>query len=79
VLRSRPVTLLLAGAVGALLVAGLAVHGVGGGLILAVVAVLLVLLSSATWAHLHPRGRVVRVVVIAFVSGIAVAKLVGAI
>jgi len=75
--RSRLTTLLVAAAVGALFVAGLAVHGVIGGLLLALVAVVLVALSTATWQHLPQSGRVARGLVILLVGGLAAAKLAG--
>jgi hypothetical protein len=78
VLRTRLLILLVALAVGVMFVAGLVMHGVGGGLLLAVVAILLVVLSIPTWPHLHPRGRAVRAVVIVGVTALAVAKLAGA-
>jgi hypothetical protein len=79
VLRTRLLILLVALVVGVVFIAGLAVHGRGGGLLLAVVAVLLVALSLPTWPHLHPRGRGVRAVVIVGVTALAVAKLAGAV
>lgn len=78
VLSSRPVTILAAAVVGAVFIAGLAVHGVGGGVLLLIVAGLLVLLASASWSHRQGPVRPIRVVMIAAVTALAVAKLVGA-
>lgn len=74
---SRLTAILIVLAVGALVVAGLIVHGVVGGILLGVVVAALVFLSSATWAGLSTRGRVARGLVIGAVSGIAVVKLTG--
>jgi hypothetical protein len=64
-------------AVGALVVAGLVVHGPVGGVLLGIVVAALVFLSSATWAVLPARGRVARGLVIGAVTALAVLKLTG--
>lgn len=71
-LRSRPVTLLLAGAVGALFIAGLVVHGHVGAILLLAVAVLLVTVSAAAWPVIPERGRRMRMVIVAVVVVLAV-------
>jgi hypothetical protein len=76
--RSSRLTLVLAAAaVGALALAGLIFDGPVGGILLSIVVAILVFLSSATWAALHTRARVVRGVVIAAIGGLAVLKLAG--
>lgn len=64
-------------AVFGLSVAGFAVHGPVGGVLLLVVAAVLVALSVGTWGRLRPQGRPVRILIAAAVVGIAVAKLAG--
>lgn len=77
-MRSSRLTLILVAAgVGALFLAGLFVHGPGGGVLLGVVVAVLVFLSSATWTVLTPRGRIVRGLVIAAVAALAVIKFAG--
>jgi hypothetical protein len=78
VLRSRAATVAVAVAVGALFVAGLAVGGALGGILVLVVAAALVVLSSATWERLPAQGRGTRIAVVLVVAAIGVAKLVGA-
>jgi hypothetical protein len=75
VLASRPVTLLLAAAAGALFVAGLAVEGAPGALLLVLVLAALVILSTARWEAVPPRGRAARVVIVLAVAGLVVLKL----
>jgi hypothetical protein len=74
---SRLTGLLIAVAVGALVVAGLVVHGPVGGILLGVVVAILVLLSGATWNALPARGRIIRGLVIAAVTALAVVKFAG--
>ncbi|HET6816212.1 MAG TPA: DUF6703 family protein [Mycobacteriales bacterium] len=74
---SRLVNVLIAIAVGALVLTGLFVHGPVGGILLAVVVVLLLFLSSATWATLPTRGRIARGLVIGAVGALAVVKFAG--
>ena len=77
-MRSSRLTLILVAAgVGALFLAGLFVHGPGGGVLLGIVVALLVFLSSATWPTLPGRGRVARGLVIAAVAALAVVKFAG--
>jgi hypothetical protein len=78
VLSSRPVTLLLAGAVGAAFVVGLLLDGLAGALVLIGVTAVLVGLTVAAWHHMPERGRPLRLAVLALVSLIAVVKLVQA-
>jgi hypothetical protein len=61
---------------GALLITGLAVHGIGGGIALAGVALALVWLAVVSWPSLSPAGRAVRVLAIALVIGAAVVQVV---
>ena len=75
--RSRGLALLLVIAIFGLSVAGLAVHGPVGGILLLVVAAVLVTLSVGTWGQIRRQGRPVRILIAAIVVGIAVAKLLG--
>jgi hypothetical protein len=74
---SRLTLILVAAAVGVLALAGLLVHGPGGGVLLGVVVALLIFLSSATWSSLPGRGRITRGLVIAAVGAVAVLKFAG--
>ena len=77
-MRSSRLTLFLAAAaVGALALAGLFISGPVGGILLAIVVAVLVFLSSATWPALHTRGRIIRGLVIAAITALAVLKLAG--
>jgi hypothetical protein len=76
--RSRLVIVLGAVAVGACFVAGLFLHGPGGGGFLALTDVVLIALTGAAWSHIPPRARPFRVVVIVAIAALAVAKLAGA-
>jgi hypothetical protein len=60
----------------ALLLTGLTVHGIGGGIALAGVALVLVWLAVVSWPSLSPAGRAVRVLVTALVIGAAVVQVV---
>jgi hypothetical protein len=75
VLDSRPVTLLLAAGVGALFVAGLAVDGVTGAVLLMLVLAGMVALSAAAWERIPSRGRAARIVLALAVAGLVVLKL----
>lgn len=74
-LDSRPVTLLLAAAVGALFVTGLVVEGTLGALLLAAVLAAMIALSVATWDRIPPRGRAARVIIVLAVAGLVILKL----
>lgn len=74
---SRLTRVLIAAAVGVLVVAGLIVHGPVGGFMLAIVVAGLVVLSSATWSTLPARGRVARGLVIGVLGAVAVVKFAG--
>ena len=76
--RSRGLALLLVIAIGGLTIAGLAVHGLVGGILLLPVVAVLVTLSVGTWGEIRRQGRPVRVLIAAVVLGLAVAKLAGA-
>jgi hypothetical protein len=78
VLDSRPVTLLVAGAVGAAFVVGLLVEGVGGALILLGVTAVLAAVTAAAWHHVAERRRPLRLAVLALVAVITAVKLVRA-
>jgi hypothetical protein len=67
--------LLLVIAVFGLSVAGLAVTGPVGGVLLLIVAAILVTLSVGTWGRVRRQGAPVRVLIAAVIVGIAVAKL----
>jgi hypothetical protein len=75
--RSRLVIVLGAVAVGACFVAGLFVHGPGGGALLALTDVILIALTGAAWSHVQRRARPFRVVVIVAIAALAVVKLTG--
>jgi hypothetical protein len=57
-----------------LLITGLAVHGIGGAIALIGVALVLGWLAVVSWPQLSPSGRVIRVLVVALVAGVAVAQ-----
>jgi hypothetical protein len=61
---------------GALLIAGLTVHGIGGGIALVAVALVLVWLAVVSWPSLSPAARVVRAAAIALVIAAAVVQVV---
>jgi hypothetical protein len=67
--------LLLVIAIFGLSVAGLALHGPVGGVMLLIVAAVLVILSVGTWGRVRRHGRPVRVLIAALVVGLAAAKL----
>lgn len=73
--RSRLAHLLVATVAGLAFLAGLFISGARGGLLLLAVAAVLVVLSTAAWSAIPPRGRRLRVLVIAVVVAIAVTKL----
>ena len=75
--RSRLVIVLGAVAVGALFVAGLFVHGPGGGGFLALTDIALIALTGAAWSQIQPKARPFRVVVIAAIAALAIVKLTG--
>ena len=72
---SRLANLLVATAAGVVFLAGLFISGAVGALLLAGVAAFLIVLTSAAWSTIPARGRRVRVVIIAVVLLIAAAKL----
>jgi hypothetical protein len=69
--------ILLVVAVGVVFLVGLAVHGPVGGVLLLLVAATLVLFSSVAWWRVRPQGRALRILVLAAVVVLAVAKLAG--
>jgi hypothetical protein len=69
--------ILLVVAVGLVFLGGLAVHGAAGGVLLLLVAATLVLFSARAWPHVRREGRPFRIIVLAAVIGLAVAKLLG--
>ena len=74
-LGNRLLTVLVAVAVGAVFLAGLFVHALGGAILLIVVAVFLGYLSSKTWPVLHPRARLLRLAILAAVAVLAMVKI----
>lgn len=73
----RLLVILVAVVVGVVFTAGLFIPGQVGGGLLALTDVVLITLAVITWPHLRPRGRPLRLVVIAAVTVIAAVKLVG--
>jgi hypothetical protein len=69
--------ILLLAAVGVVVIAGLAIHGPVGGVLLMLVAATLVLFSVRAWPHIRREGRPFRVLVLAAVVGLAALKLAG--
>jgi hypothetical protein len=69
--------LLLVAAVGVVFLVGLVIHGVVGGALLLLVAATLVLFSAGAWARVRREGRLPRILIIAAVTALAVAKLSG--
>lgn len=67
--------ILLVAAVGLVFIAGLAIHGPVGGVLLLLVATMLVLFSVRAWPHVRREGRPLRVLVVAAVLGLAALKL----
>jgi hypothetical protein len=67
-MRRRLLTLLVAGAVGAIFAAGLFIDGRVGGALLIATAAILVGLARITWAHLKPQARPLRIVLIAAIG-----------
>jgi hypothetical protein len=61
---------------GALLITGLAVPGIGGGIALIAVALMLAWLAVVSWPSLSPGARAVRTLAIALVIAAAVAQVV---
>ena len=70
--------LILLGAlvVGALFFAGLFIHGRAGGALLLLTAVILTALTRLVWEHVRPRGRPLRIVIIAAIAIGGVVKLI---
>jgi hypothetical protein len=75
--RSRLVIVLGAVAVGAVFVAGLFVHGPGGGGFLALTDIALIALTGTAWSHVQPKARPFRIAVIVVIAALAVVKLAG--
>ena len=67
--------LLLVAAVGLVFLAGLVIHGVVGGVLLLLVATTLVLFTSGAWPRVRREGKLPRILIIAVVLALAVAKL----
>jgi hypothetical protein len=72
----RLLILLAALAVGGLFFAGLFVHGRVGGVLLLLTAVILASLTRLVWEHVRPKGRPLRILIIAAIAAVAVVKLV---
>jgi hypothetical protein len=75
-MRQRFVTLLVAGTVGAIFAAGLFIHGRAGGALLLLTDAVLIGLAFLTWRRLPPKGRPLRLVVIAVIAVLAAIKLI---
>jgi hypothetical protein len=79
--RHRPATrgraILLVAAVGIVFILGLALHGPVGGVLLLLVAATLVLFSFHAWPHVRRNARPLRILVVAAVVAIGVAKMTG--
>lgn len=75
--RSRSLALLAALAIFGLTVAGLAVHGIAGGVLLLVVVAVLVALSVGVWGQVRRHGRPVRILIAGALLVIAVLKVLG--
>jgi uncharacterized membrane protein YdbT with pleckstrin-like domain len=73
---SRRQAIVVALVVGAVFIAGLAIHGPLGGVLLLLVDAALIALSRAMW-HAISNGRGLRIVVIVVVAALAVVKLAG--
>src|SRR5438445_4301543 len=70
-------SILLVAAVGLVFLAGLVVHGPVGGVLLLLVAATLVLFSRHAWPHVRREGRPLRLLIIAAVVALGVAKMAG--
>ena len=75
--RDRSVALLAALVMAGLFIAGLAIHGATGGVLLLVVAAVLVTLSVGVWGQIRRRGRGPRLLIVAGVIALAVLKFAG--
>ena len=69
--------LALVAAVGVVFLVGLVIHGAVGGILLLLVAATLVLFSAGAWHRVRREGKLPRILVIAAVTALAVAKLAG--
>lgn len=67
--------ILLVVGVGVAFLAGLALHGPVGGVLLLLVAATLVLFALGAWSHVRREGRPLRILVIAAVLTLAALKL----
>jgi hypothetical protein len=75
--RNRGNAILLVCVVTGLAIAGLAVHGPVGGILLLVVAAVAATATTQAWPHIRREGKPVRVVILAALLVIAVLKLAG--
>jgi hypothetical protein len=75
-MQRRLVIVLAAVAVLAIFLAGLFIHGRVGGALLLLTDAILITLTRATWPHVRPQGRPLRILVIAAVGIGAVIKLI---
>jgi hypothetical protein len=64
-------------AVGVVFLVGLVVHGAVGGVLLLLVASMLALFSAGAWSRVRREGRVPRILIIAAVLALGIAKLAG--
>ena len=74
---TRRTALLVVLGVGVGFLAGLVVHGVVGGILLLAVAATLAWFSRAAWTHVRREGHVPRLLIVAVVVALAVAKFAG--
>ena len=76
---TRGNAILITVAVGVVFLAGLAIHGPVGGVLLLLVAAALVLFSASAWGSVRREGRPLRLLIVAAVVALAVLKLTGGI
>jgi hypothetical protein len=76
-LANKTNAILLVIAVGVVFLLGLAIHGPLGGVLLLLVAATLVLFTLGAWSRLRREGRPLRILVVAAIVVLAVAKLAG--
>jgi hypothetical protein len=75
-MRNRLLVMLLAAVVGVTFAVGLFLHSRVGGVLVLVVDVVLIGLARIAWPRLEPKGRPLRIVVIAAIAVIGVVKVI---
>jgi hypothetical protein len=73
--RSRIANVLVATVIGVVFLAGLLTSGVLAAVLLVAVAAFCVVLSATAWETVPPRGRRVRVLIVAVVLALAIVKI----